>query len=575
MKLLKRAAALCMAAAMAMSLSVTAFAVDPTPRGTLNVYGNKELIGKNVMAIRMFSATYVDNNENNQIDSGDTIAYTLEKDWENLFSNGASAGKIDVSSNEGDTLAEKAYDYVSQLTATSGGEQSTDGLVGFAKQAAKYALTNKLDNKTTDAPALAYVKEAEAHSTAGAIAVFGDMTIGYYLVIPDSGSTSVNRQTDAMLVNVPSAKSVNLHMKSEYPTVEKTASSASDGTYDENTSAQIGDTVYFKLTSKVPDTTDYESYVFKFVDTMSPGLTFDADSVVVKVGGVSLEKGSAYTVTPTSDTAGATITIDLSNSIKSQTAGANIEVTYTATLNENAVVVEEGNGNSVKVVYSNNPSNPSGGLGESNPDETDTFTYKIDVHKYTGDWNGGSVGYLSGATFILSKDNQLKNNQDEITDGNYGDNYANVTNAIKLVAVSGGYRVAKEDDVSTDVAFTTTSSAIAISGLEAGVYYLHEVAAPDGYNKLNAPIRIEIKVVDDNPGDENTIDYEHPTFIIGTDTDNDSISSSTSTVIPVLNKSGITLPETGSIGTIGLTVAGVAIVLVGMFAPRKKKENQE
>lgn len=574
MKLLKRAAALCMAAAMAMSLSVTAFAVDPTPSGTLNVYGNKELIGKNVMAIRMFSATYVDNNKNNQIDSGDTIAYTLEKDWENLFSNGASAGKIDVSSNEGDTLAEKAYDYVSQLTATSSGEQSADSLVVFAKRAAKYALDNHLDSKTSD-PALAYVETAEAHSTAGAIAVFDDMAIGYYLVIPDSGSTSVNRQTDAMLVNVPSAKSVELHMKSEYPTVEKTASSASDGTYDENTSAQIGDTVYFKLTSKVPDTTDYSSYVFKFVDTMSAGLTFDADSVVVKVKNVELKKDADYTVTPTSDTAGATIIIDLSDSIKEQTAGDNIEVTYTATLNKDAVVGVNGNDNSVKVVYSNDPSNPSEGLSESNPDETDTFTYKIDVHKYTGDWNEGSVGYLPGATFILSKDNQLKNKQGAITDGNYGDNYANVTNAIKLVAVSGGYRVATEDDVSTAVAFTTTSSAIAISGLETGVYYLHEVAAPDGYNKLNAPIRIEIKVVDNDPEDENTIDYEHPTFIIGTDTDNDSISSSTSTVIPVLNNSGITLPETGSIGTIGLTVAGVAIVLVGVFAPRKKKENQE
>lgn len=572
MKLVKRAGALCMAAAMAMSLSVTAFAVGPTPGGTLNVYGNKELIGKDVTAIRMFSATYVDNNKNNQIDSGDTIAYTLEKDWENLFSEDDSEGKINVSSNTGETLAEKAYNYVSQLTATGGGEQSTDGLVVFSKQAAKYALTNNLDSKTS-APALAYVKTAEAHSTAGAIAVFDDMTIGYYLVIPDSGSTSVNRKTDAMLVNVPSAKSVELHMKSEYPAVEKTVSS--DGTYDENTSAQIGDTVYFKLTSKVPDTTDYESYVFKFLDTMSKGLTFDADSVVVKVNNVALQKDTDYTVTPEEDTAGATINIDLSNSIKNQTAGANIEVTYSATLNKDAVVGVDGNDNSVKVEYSNDPSNPSGGLGQSNPDETDTFTYEIDVHKYTGDWNGGSVGYLPGATFILSKDNQLENNQGGITDGNYGDNYANVTNAIKLVAVSGGYRVATEDDVSTNVAFTTTSGAIAISGLEAGVYYLHEVAAPDGYNKLNAPIRIEIKVVDDDPEDGNTIDYEHPTFIIGTDTDDDSISSSTSIVIPVLNNSGITLPETGSIGTIGLTVAGVAIVLVGVFAPRKKKENQE
>lgn len=54
---------------------------------------------------------------------------------------------------------------------------------------------------------------------------------------------------------------------------------------------------------------------------------------------------------------------------------------------------------------------------------------------------------------------------------------------------------------------------------------------------------------------------------------NEAATGDDGTVVDVENKKGIELPETGSIGTIGLTVAGVAVVAIGLFAvPRKKKE---
>lgn len=437
-----------------------------------------------------------------------------------------------------------------QLTA---GDESTD-LVTFAKLAAAYAKTNAQALAT-----LTYAATAEADADGkGATATFETMEVGYYLVLPQTGSTSATRKTDAMLVNVPSAKSVDLNMKSEYPTVTKEASDTDNGTYGENTTAQIGDTVYFKLTSKVPDMTAYATYTFQFKDTLSTGLTFDADSVVVKVGDATLGGGTDYTVTPTEDTAGTTVTIDLSSSIKNQIPGKEIVVTYEATLNENAAIGAIANGNSAEVEYSNDPGTEE--TGTSIPDTTKTYTYDIQVHKYA---TGNETGHLAGATFILSASETLAGTP---TAPDYTDN-----NAIKLVNVdSNTYRVAKADEVGVTYFTTNGTGNIAINGLEADTYYLHEVAAPDGYNKLADPVKVEIQVTGQD-GADSAPSYDVPVYVISIG--EEAGTSSTNNVVGIENKSGTMLPETGGIGTIGLTVAGVAVVLLGIFLPRRKKKN--
>lgn len=546
MKSFKRMAALCLAVGMILTAASTALAAE----GQLVVHGSKEFKGKNVTAIRMFKATFVDGEggEDGQIDEGDSVSYELETAWEGLFTmvSEGEAGKINVSSNAGDTLAEKAYDYVLNLGS------DTPALIEFAKQAAAYAKTNA----QALAP-LTYTAAADADGD-GATATFETMAVGYYLVLPQTGSTSVDRQTDAMLVNVPSAKSVKLDMKSEYPTVTKEASDTGDGAYGENTTAQIGDTVYFRLTSKVPDMSAYTTYTFKFNDTLSEGLTFDASSVVVKVGDATLDS-TKYTVTPTEDTAAANVIIDLSSSIKEQTAGADIVVTYAATLNEDAVIGTTANGNSAEVEYSNDPSAET--TGHSLPDITETYTYAIQVHKYA---TGDDDGYLAGATFILSASDTLEGTPT-------APNYDGVTNAIKLVESDGTYRVAKADEEGSQTYFTTNGTDnITINGLKAGTYFLHEVAAPDGYNKLTEPVQVEIQVTGEEGADP-APSYAAPVYVISIG--EEPGTSSASNEVKIENKSGAMLPETGGIGTIGLTIAGVAVVLLGIFLPRRKKKN--
>ena len=119
---------------------------------------------------------------------------------------------------------------------------------------------------------------------------------------------------------------------------------------------------------------------------------------------------------------------------------------------------------------------------------------------------------------------------------------------------------------STTYEFTTNATGeIVIKGLEAGTYYLHEVAAPNGYNKLKEPIMITISVSGEGAS------LEAPVYTIGSteNTPNDD-------TVGVQNNQGIELPETGSIGTIGLTALGVVVVVAGLFAfPRKKKTRQD
>lgn len=358
---------------------------------------------------------------------------------------------------------------------------------------------------------------------------------------------------------MPSAKSVDLNMKSEYPTVIKKASNTDGGAYDENTTAQIGDTVYFQLTSKVPDTSAYTDYTFKFNDTLSEGLTFDESSVVVKVDDAPLNSGTQYTVTTALATPGpgATVTIDLFSGIKNQTAGADIVVTYAAALNENAAIGAIANGNSATVEYSNDPGTEE--TGTSIPDTTKTYTYDIQVHKYA---TGNETGHLAGATFILSASETLAGTP---TAPDYED-----ANAIKLVGSDNTYRVAKADEVGVTYFTTNGTGNIAINGLEADTYYLHEVAAPDGYNKLADPVKVEIQVTGQD-GADSAPSYDVPVYVISIG--EEAGTGSTNNVVGIENKSGAMLPETGGIGTIGLTVAGVAVVLLGIFLPRRKKKN--
>lgn len=550
----KRVATAALAVAMSLSLSVPAFAAGNGGNKTLTVSGDT-LDNKKVYAVQMFDAR-VTEGANNTFDNYEMV--NSEK-WLEFFTAGTEAGGMGLTDQDkdGDTDADDARAYLEKMT-----NESTD-VKAFADKAQAWVRGHADDFEviTSDSEDPAVADEE----------TFSYLKPGYYLVYPEGGSTGDgNRGTDAMLVNVPTNGNAEWAMKSTFPTVDKkvdTNITAGDnhGDATDNGSAQVGDTVTFKLETTITDLSDYDKYRLAFVDELSEGLTYVAGSVKVyylKDGtselsqGKLLDEGTHYTVTTTPDLKiELTDVLDETKGIEGIKAGDKIVVTYNATINSNAIKVDYVN-NKVHLDYSNNPD--GSGHGTSTPDESKVYTYQIGVHKYTGDWSNGSAAFLPGAKFVLSKKDTLTGTSPD---------YSGDEGVIKLAGSGNEYRVATADDVeSTTYEFTTNATGeIVIKGLEAGTYYLHEVAAPNGYNKLKEPIMITISVSGEGAS------LEAPVYTIGSteNTPNDD-------TVGVQNNQGIELPETGSIGTIGLTALGVVVVVAGLFAfPRKKKTRQD
>lgn len=541
MKHIKRAAALVLAVMLSLCLSLTAFAATETS-GTLTVTG-KGLTGKTVTAIRMFTANVNDGDEGklNGFDS-----YSLENAWLGFFKDSSridavkTAGKITDPNPSDQDMKDAAVAYVNGLSDAQ--------LASLAHDAQKWVRDTQHKDSFSDLTRTSAAAIADTTDSTKGVATITNLTSGYYLVFPEMGSTGdTNRGTDAMLVNIPKNKgNTAATIKSTYPTVDKKVQTTEGGEFKTDGNAQIGDKVTYQLTATVPDMTDYTKYTFKFVDTLTKGLSYVENSVSVKVADAAITTG--YTATYAAESKTLTVTFDnLKTTNKGENAtvaaGDVITVTYNAYITADAAVTDPAT-NTVHLEYSTNPD--GSGNGESTPSESKVYTYPIEIFKFYKD--GETEKGLANATFKVST------SEDSTTAG---------IELVKDTTAENSYHVKGEGETSTATEVTTPEGGkITIRGLKAGTYYLHEITAPTGFNKLTHPVKIEITA------DEN--DQSKATYKI-----NDVANAGeNSHQVKVENMKGTMLPETGSFGTIGLTILGVAVVLLGVFAPKKKKENR-
>lgn len=556
MKHFKRAAAMLLAVVLSLCLAVTAFAADTEQKtGSLTVTGSgmwnpSESKGKEVTAIRMFTARVTGDATADPAQKNEFDSYVLEDAWKGFFTDDSrfsavkTAGDITDDAVTADNITKEALSdaAVAYVKSLKNDETTNVGtLATFAHDAQKWVRAHADGFNELIKNANAQQVSGDDDKTMGT-ANFDSLTAGYYLVFPEGGSTGKNsRGTDAILVNVPrDGGNTAVKIKSTFPTVDKQVSN-NKADYKDNTTAQVGDTVTFKLTAKVPDMTDYTTYKFVFHDTLSNGLAYDAGTVKVTIGGTEVTKEGNYTVTePTGESKELTVTFADLTKVTDATAGKDIVVTYTAKITKDAVTTKPAT-NKAYLEYSNDPS--GNGTGTSNPDESKVYTYDIKIDKFYKENRAEKP--LANATFKLTTD----------AEGN---------SVVKLVQETDAntYHVQGDGEAgSVDTVTTDATGKITIKGLKDGTYYLHETIAPTGYNKLKKPIKIDITVTGEA--------YTTPTYKV------DEVDQNTSNIIKVENVKGVMLPETGSIGTIGLTALGVAVVLLGVFAPRKKKkENQ-
>ncbi len=515
-KLVSRFMAVLMAMTMILSMSMTAFAAD-APKGTLTV--NNTVAGKTLDLYQIFTATK----------DGDNVAYTLNSAYEGFFKTKVANG----SSLSDEALSEAAYNYVKDQVGPDGSNGAA-----FAKEILGWIL----ENATT---------VAGTHKTATTTAsttVINNLDYGYYVVYPLGATDTSTAPGNEIVKSVASLVSVTgndatVNMKSNYPTVVKKVNDNKNAD-----DVNIGDTVTYTLTSKVPDMTGYDSYVFNFKDTLSAGLTFK-EITSVTVGETTITKVDAGqeandTYTLTQD--GQNITITMNNFLASNAnkAGQEIKVTYTATLNKNAVTGFDANKNSATIEYSNKPGTTD--KGESEPSIVDVHTFNFTIFKYY--LKGETQTGLANAEFELYKANGEvageKVNIKKVTDGEY-------RVATPEEATAEGFK--------SDVIVSGNNGKVLVKGLEAGTYYLKETKAPEGYNKLLSDIKVEIKANYDPKTGKLTsysVDYTYN----GTTTTGTEIKDTiTSPEVAVENKTGAQLPSTGARTALLLTLAGVVL----------------
>lgn len=527
-KLVSRFMAVLMAMVMILSMSMTAFAAD-APKGTLTV--NNTVEGKTLDLYQIFTATK----------SGDNVAYTLNSAYEGFFKNNTRISGSE--SLTGEALSEAAYNYVKDQVGKDGNNGAA-----FAKDILGWILENKTTVNAT---------HTTAHTTAGNT-VINNLDYGYYVVYPlgaTDTSTAPGNETVksvASLVSVTDT-TVSINMKSNYPTVVK---KVNDKNADD---VNIGDEVTYTLTSKVPDMTGYTSYVFNFKDTLSTGLTFKGITSVTVGSGENVQNVTAgtgdntYTLTQN----GQDITITMNNFLASNKdkVGQAITVTYTATLNKDAVTGFDPNTNKATVEYSNKPG--TGEKGESEPSKVDVHTFDFTIFKY----------YLKDATKT-----GLANAEFELYKANTTGDAADTNAKINIVDEGEGvYRQATADEAKA-IDFTSakivsdTDGKVLVKGLDAGIYYLRETKAPEGYNKLLSDIKVEIIATygEDGKLASYKVDYTYN----GKTTNGTAITDKDNhPEVAVENKTGVQLPSTGSKGALMVTLAG--IVLFGALTASK------
>lgn len=575
MKNAKRIASLLLALVMvfALAISVSAERTEVDALGSLLIKDNDSVKAseKTFLAFKILDLIAYADSENSEIH---TYEYVVPAELENFY-----ALRYNADKNDKTTFIVKVRE----------GIENEPNLFDFALEAVGAARAARI------APATGAAVEGGYK--------FTDLPLGYYAVIDATTEGDYVKPVTAVMLDTVTPNR-EVEVKADKPGIDKKIDKDNNletsDLVDANNAA-IGDVVTYVLQSKVPEMEGYDKYFFIMKDHMSKGLTFNDNSIVVTVGNKTLVKDTDYTLTKTVNEDGTTdLKIVFNNFIQYNVkddngnyvyVGKPVVVTYTADLNEDAVLYELANTNDVYLEYSNNPTVDYKGenepdyedeeeskepLGETPKAEVRTYTTALELLKVDplGTRLTGAEFTLSGTalnvvrvattSFVLDESGEYW----KLTDGTYTttdpeseiegapvdqSKYDSLTNKYKKISTVERQTPA-ENEISINAA-VGTDGILRFEGLEEGTYTITELKAPDGYNILTDELHVTI-----------TFDEETEQFTYTGATKDGGAAH-----ITVVNHAGTELPSTGGIGTTLFYIFGGIMVLAAVVLLVTKK----
>lgn len=300
-----------------------------------------------------------------------------------------------------------------------------------------------------------------------------------------------------------------------------------DGQSKDTNETAIGKTVNYKVTAKVPNWTGYDHYYLALNDTMSQGLTFNNDvkatvaGKTVTVKTVSDNGRIRILFAPTSDNS-SDIVADKAN----YPVDADIVVTYSATVNRNAVIGGNGNPNGIELEYSHNPNT-------------------VTDHETTP---GNTVKTYVGAFAIVKQDSKGAS----LEGAEFNVYEAGKTTPVKFVKTGNTYRVADKTET-TGTTTTVTAGNATITGVD-GAYDVVETKSPFG-NAIKARFTTTVTV--------NQKTGEYKAALTKADA-NHLVASDNKFTLTVTNCRNIgDMPKTGATWLAIYTTAGLLLIAAG------------
>lgn len=518
MKHAKKLASLLLALIMLLALGTTAFAAENND-GSITI--TNATVGKNYSVYKVFDLTYDASNADDV-----KVAYTY------------------TPTGAGDAFLTALQDVSSPFTLTD-------------QNNGKYTVTLKADKTAGDVSAFlntnaAKLTVAATQEATDSTLTFNNLAYGYYFVTSEVGTVLTIDST---------LKDVSVIDKNQTPTWDNgdedgkpgpgkviTTEPDADGNYEkltENT-VNFGDTVNFSIAiNATSHVGDQEVTYYYITDTLAAGFNA-AENIKVYVDGDEKTVVTDYTLTKTGNTFQITVP-------HKAEYGANykIEVKYSATVNNSAILANPGNKNTANFTYDTKAPGttptpdpkPTPTYPEGNKRETTTYVYALGILKVDPKGNP-----LKGAEFTV----------------NNADGY------ISAKGDNGVYEYCAEGTEGAVTQFKTDDNGVlTIKGLAAGTYTVTETVAPKGYNLLTTPVDVEAKLHEAYT-ETITVYKDADGNVTSKVTANTVTHTAAANVAPlvVVNQAGTELPSTGGMGTTlfyvlgGILAVGAVVLLV-------------